>query len=195
MSSRSDILSKIKANKPASLELIQIDQSLFQEELDVVDQFKKMVAAVGGHVEMLTSEKDLIPQIKKLFPESKMNYSTIKNTEAYNTISFDTIKKPQELEALDVLVLEGKFGVAENGAIWIPNEQFPIRVAPFICKHLVMLIKTSKILPNMHEAYDELEGQNFDFGLFLSGPSKTADIEQSLVIGAQGALSLTVFLK
>jgi L-lactate dehydrogenase complex protein LldG len=33
-----------------------------------------------------------------------------------------------------------------------------------------------------------------DFGLFLSGPSKTADIEQALVIGAQGAVSTTVVL-
>ena len=46
----------------------------------------------------------------------------------------------------------------------------------------------------MHAAYQQLNGQNFDYGLFLSGPSKTADIEQSLVIGAQGAMSLTVIL-
>jgi L-lactate dehydrogenase complex protein LldG len=44
----------------------------------------------------------------------------------------------------------------------------------------------------MHAAYEELGKVKSSFGLFLSGPSKTADIEQSLVIGAHGARSLTV---
>ncbi len=46
----------------------------------------------------------------------------------------------------------------------------------------------------MHEAMLEIENFNEGYGVFISGPSKTADIEQSLVIGAQGPLSLTVFL-
>jgi L-lactate dehydrogenase complex protein LldG len=69
----------------------------------------------------------------------------------------------------------------------------PHRVAPFICQHLV--INVSKIVPNMHAAYAELKKPNSSFGLFLAGPSKTADIEQSLVIGAHGARSLTVVIR
>jgi L-lactate dehydrogenase complex protein LldG len=64
---------------------------------------------------------------------------------------------------------------------------------PFICQHLVICIRATDLVPNMHEAYDrirEMEG----YGLFLAGPSKTADIEQSLVIGAHGARSLVVYV-
>ncbi len=195
MSSRSDILSKIKSNKPDSLGLPKIDLNVFNEELNTLNQFKKMVEAVGGNVLTSKSNKDLTSQIYKLFPDSKKNYSTLKETGSFNTIEFDTITNDRQLENLDILVLEGLFGVAENGAVWIPNQNIPIRVAPFICKHLILVIDSSKIVPYLHQAYDQLEGQNFDFGIFISGPSKTADIEQSLVIGAQGALSLTVFLK
>ena len=46
----------------------------------------------------------------------------------------------------------------------------------------------------MHEAYERLSSFDEGYGVFISGPSKTADIEQSLVIGAQGPLSTTVFL-
>ena len=78
--------------------------------------------------------------------------------------------------------------------IWISEDNIPVRVSPFITKHLVLVLKKSDIVPTLHHAYEQIQSLDFDFGIFLSGPSKTADIEQSLVIGAQGALSLTVFL-
>jgi len=96
------------------------------------------------------------------------------------------------LAEVEVLEIDGAFGVAENGAIWLTEEALPHRVAPFICQHLV--IHVQKIVPHMHAAYEELTNQTTGFGLFLAGPSKTADIEQSLVIGALGARSLTVVI-
>ena len=96
------------------------------------------------------------------------------------------------LAEVEVLEIDGAFGIAENGAIWLTEEALPHRVAPFICQHLV--IHVQKIVPNMHAAYEELTNQTTGFGLFLAGPSKTADIEQSLVIGAHGARSLTVVI-
>jgi L-lactate dehydrogenase complex protein LldG len=96
------------------------------------------------------------------------------------------------LAEVEFLEIDGEFGVAENGAIWLLEEALPHRVAPFICQHLVINVK--KIVPHMHAAYKELGKVNSGFGLFLSGPSKTADIEQSLVIGAHGARSLTVVI-
>jgi L-lactate dehydrogenase complex protein LldG len=97
------------------------------------------------------------------------------------------------LAEIEVLEIDGEFGVAENGAIWLIEEALPHRVAPFICQHLV--INVSEVVPTMHDAYTRLGGVTTGFGLFLAGPSKTADIEQSLVIGAHGARSLTVVIR
>ena len=194
MSSRAAILNKIKANKPEVLPLPSIQSGLFDENLEQLAHFKKMVEAVGGNVIEATSYDTIHTETENIYPNCVTKYSTLKNSGDFNSVDLETIQKPHELENLDLLLLEGEFGVVENGAVWLTNTDLPIRVLPFITKHLVLVIHQSKLVSNMHEAYEKLEGNNFDFGLFLSGPSKTADIEQSLVIGAQGAMSLTVVL-
>jgi L-lactate dehydrogenase complex protein LldG len=75
------------------------------------------------------------------------------------------------------------------------------RVAYFLSQHVALIVPRERIVNNMHEAYGWIARQAgergpFDkprWGTFMSGPSKTADIEQALVIGAHGARSLNVF--
>ncbi len=68
------------------------------------------------------------------------------------------------------------------------------RVLPFITQHLVVLLDESSLVGNMTEAYQKIDIDQDGFGVFIAGPSKTADIEQSLVIGAQGARSFMVII-
>jgi L-lactate dehydrogenase complex protein LldG len=101
---------------------------------------------------------------------------------------------PHTLENVELGLFEGTLGIAENGAIWLSEEQLGQRVAPFIGQRLGIILKKSDIVPLMHHAYERLEITEMGYGTFISGPSKTADIEQSLVIGAHGSRELFVFL-
>lgn len=103
-------------------------------------------------------------------------------------------KTPAELDGTEVAVVKGVFGVAENGAVWI-EQTVSERALYFIAETLVIVLDKTQIVNNMHEAYARVDGRSFDFGVFISGPSKTADIEQALVFGAHGARSVIVSLK
>jgi L-lactate dehydrogenase complex protein LldG len=84
--------------------------------------------------------------------------------------------------------------VAENGAVWLSDEVMGQRVIPYICQHLGVVVRAESIVPTLHEAYDIIGEGTYGFGGFIAGPSKTADIEQALVLGAHGPLSMAVFI-
>jgi len=104
------------------------------------------------------------------------------------------VSDPHELEGLDIAILPGEIAVAENGAVWVDGSVLRHRAIFVIPEHLVLVVDAASIVNDMHEAYARLADKPVGYGVFISGPSKTADIEQALVIGAQGARSCTVLL-
>jgi len=106
----------------------------------------------------------------------------------------EEVNDPHDLENVDVAILEGSIGVAENAAVWITENQMKYRALPFITQHLFVVLAADKIVALMHDAYAVIEDSGEGFASFISGPSKTADIEQSLVIGAHGARSHHIFI-
>ena len=190
---RESILQAIKANKPGFINLPEINLELFNEDTNVVETFISNLQMVGGRVVELNAIGDLDAEIRKQYPDANKIVSCYETSHLPTvTISIDT--PPHTLETIDLALLNAPLGVAENGAVWISEADFIVRALPFITKDLVLILSRKDICRHLHEAYHIISNRNKSFGLFLSGPSKTADIEQCLVIGAQGAMSLTVFL-
>lgn len=102
--------------------------------------------------------------------------------------------EPHTFEDVDLAILTAHFAVAENGAMWITDNLMGDRTIPFITQHLALIVNERDIVPTLNEAYGRIDSSQYEFGTFIAGPSKTADIEQSLVLGAHGPKSLTVFL-
>ena len=189
---RETILKLIKTNKPELLPLPKIDETIFAEELNLIETFKNNVELVGGSIKEITV-KEIDREIKKMFPNAEQIASLAKES-SLGTISISGKTNPHDLEHIELAIVKGELGVAENGAVWISESQCIARVLPFITNDLIIVLSKDRLCLHMLEAYDLIADRERNFGLFISGPSKTADIEQSLVIGAQGAMSLTVFL-
>jgi L-lactate dehydrogenase complex protein LldG len=99
------------------------------------------------------------------------------------------------LEGVDLALVPGAFGVAENGAVWVDAGALPERALLWLAEHLVLVVPVGALVADLHAAYERLRFEGPGFGVFVAGPSKTADIEQALVIGAQGPRSTTVVLR
>jgi len=98
------------------------------------------------------------------------------------------------LDTLDVLVCETSLGVAEDGAVWISSGDPVLRAALFLAASVVIVVPEEQLVDDLHQAYERLDVRAHPYGAFIAGPSKTADIEQSLVIGAHGPKELTLVL-
>lgn len=155
---------------------------------DPFAQFCSAVKAAGGNVVGL--EGSLEETVKKLYPDAVKVASTVKGCTGFNP---DEVATPGELDGTDVAVVKGEFGVAENGAVWL-QQNFRHRALLFISEALVIVMDKKALVNNMHEAYLRLGEIPTGYGIFISGPSKTADIEQALVFGAHGARNLTVIV-
>ena len=108
--------------------------------------------------------------------------------------ALDVALPPHSFADVEVAMLRGSLAVAENGAVALDGVDAPVRALPFLCQQLILIVDLDRVVADMHVAVarmpaDATASHHFTW---ISGPSKTADIEQTLVIGAQGPRSLRV---
>lgn len=192
MSSRNAILAAVKRNQPAMLPLPEKEYASARK--GDIEKFISTLEGIGGKAYMLKEGEDVLAVISTVFPEARRVVSVDETMEIHYLKEHLTIVH-HSLQDVDVAIINARFGVAENGAIWVTEEDLKIRVLPFICEHLVAILEATAIVPTMHEAYQNIGSAEYGFGVFIAGPSKTADIEQSLVLGAHGPKSMTVLIK
>ena len=189
---KEDFLNKLRKNTHVQYDMPDMKIDGIQYE-DTLQQFIDMTKSVGGHVIEAQEGEDLNDLVKKAYPEAKVfatNLSEITIAEK----NPDTVAEANELNGTDVGIVRGQVGVAENGCVWIP-QTMKEKAVLFISEYLVIFLEKKNVVNNMHEAYAKIEmDPKYNFGTFISGPSKTADIEQALVMGAQAARGVTVVL-
>ena len=193
MSNKEDILNTLKQNISERFDMPDIDQLQGIVYPNPLEKFIEVSKAVGGDAVVLDSEQTLDEAIRQLYPEAKTIASILPDV-TLATLNPDSVNDPHLLNGTNLAVVEGEIGVAENGCVWIPQRE-KYKALYFIAEYLVIVLNKANIVNNMHEAYRQIHFSDKGFGVFISGPSKTADIEQALVVGAHGAKGVTVVVR
>ena len=192
MSSRDEILASIKKNTLHKYDYPTWKINAVQYP-DLVKQFISISAAVGGEAVELPEGEDVNEYILKRYPNMNAIASNMSEITCA-TMNPDDVEVAQDLNGTDLAVVKGEIGVAENGCVWIP-QTVKHKIIYFIAERLVIILEKKNLVNNMAEAYERIQQlPKYNFATFISGPSKTADIEQTLVKGAHGAMETLVIL-
>ena len=205
---KEDFLNKLRKNTHVQYDMpdMKIDGIQY---VDILQQFIEMTKAVGGHVIEASKDDDPNDLVRMAYPDAEVFATNLPEIELSKLVNNaagkcnpdkvklrnpDIVAEANGLNGTDVGIVRGQIGVAENGCVWIP-QTMKEKAMLFISEYLVIFLDRDGIVDNMHEAYDVIEmDPRYNFGTFISGPSKTADIEQALVMGAQAARGVTVVL-
>jgi len=193
VAARDEILAALRAAVPAPLPLPDTGRLEAVRYPDLAERFAKSVVEVGGRC--VTVEGPIEPALAGIpeYAAARKVASLVPGVRKAN-VDLASVSDPHDLQNVDFCVLQAELGVAENGACWIIHHGAQNRAVCFLAQHLAVVVRASTLVHNLHEGYARISIPAPGFSMWLSGPSKTADIEQALVIGAHGARSCTVLL-
>lgn len=191
MNAREAVLRKLRSRALAEEPLPSL-KGPFVEYADLQAQFALALERAAGSLIKLppgTTLERFLPNLPRI-AASQAVCSLIPEIPG----NFVVPRRAHDCERVDVVVLRAAFGVAENAALWVCDQGVRQRALFFLAQHVVAVLDPSELVPHMHAAYRRLSLARSPFGCFMAGPSKTADIEQALVIGAHGPRSLSVVM-
>lgn len=192
MSSRNDILRAVRNSLPEPKEAPLLPDHEGSIEAPLTERFRSAVEAAGGLLLPAADRTEAIGTILDRF-RPRTFWSSVRGVDHPENLAFSDPGR-DDLAKLDLALLEASFGVAENGAVWISEKSMGQRIVPYITRNLAVILPAEKLVENLHLAYRRLHDREDPFGCFICGPSKTADIEQSLVMGAHGPETFTLLL-
>jgi L-lactate dehydrogenase complex protein LldG len=191
MNSRDDILARVRKNQPPPQPLPPVP-TFDTLTGSALESFKAALVGMGGKLADAPADGDLEALVRRLFPDAKVICSA--TPEVVGNRPLVGVQHPADLNDVDVGIVRAVYGVAETGSLWITEAQFKVNTLGFLSQHLIVLLDPARILENLHHAYRERARFDVGYGVFMTGPSATADIEGILIHGAQGIRTLTVVL-
>jgi L-lactate dehydrogenase complex protein LldG len=191
MSSRDDILARVRKNQPPARPLPMVP-TFDTADSSALENFKAALVRMGGKLARAPADGDLNALVRRLFPDAKVICSA--TPEVAGNLPLDRVRRPDELGGVDVGVVRAVYAVAETGSVWLSEKELKVNTLGFLAQHLIVLLDPGSIVGNLHHAYRERAQFDARYGVFMTGPSATADIEGVLIHGAQGIRTLTVVL-
>ena len=188
--SRDQILAAVRANAPRPPRALPEVPTFDRDVASLIDRFRAGFELLGGTFVDYAPGLDLAAKIAELFPQAKVICSAV--PEVAGNKRLDQVRRPADLDDVDVAVVRPAFGVAETGSIFLSERELGFTALGYLAQHLVALLDPAEIVPNLHHAYRDPRFKQAKYAVLMTGPSATADIEGVLIRGAQGVRSLVL---
>jgi L-lactate dehydrogenase complex protein LldG len=163
------------------------------DHTELVTRYCDMATYIGSRIFCVGTITEIATLIQSEFDPDKRIITTLPQL-SYWFEKLQETADPRTLNDVELAIIKAELAVAENGAVWLTEQLMGQRIVPYICQHLAVVVAASSIVPTLHEAYSQIGAGDYGFGAFIGGPSKTADIEQALVMGAHGPITMTIFV-
>jgi len=204
--SREQILKRIrnaemqKADNPyADVDLSKNIYYDLKEDLEVV--FAEELNHIGGHFVYCMSKEELIENLKRLIISQKWNTVYTHSKEIDNILkSMDVVssKDTDDYSKIEVSITECEALIARLGSVMVSSKQVNGRRLNFIPDTHIVIANREQIVATVKDAIELINNKYEDefpsMTTIITGPSRTADIEKTLVMGAHGPRTLIVFV-
>lgn len=191
MSSKSEILSRIRQSRPTPVPLP--DVPMYDIAGDPVNNFIEKLESFDGKALQFPDRDSALRWLDaNIDRKGKVVFSSLPDWQG--NLPLSQVADPHAAHVIDTCVAQGLMGVGEMGSVWVTDESLGKGACALMATDLYLLLHRDTILPGMHQAYAALDLRAHPYGSFFTGPSATADIEAVRVTGAQGPVTLTVLL-
>jgi L-lactate dehydrogenase complex protein LldG len=168
--------------------------------------FAKNAADLKAEFFLLEREEELPEKFQQLAQENgwkkvathagKLNDLALRGN-ALDVLKTDPGYQAQDMEKCDAGLTECEALVAQTGSVLISSRSSGGRALSVLPPHHVVVVRADQMLGDLPQAFAMLEkkyaGNYPSFISFITGPSRTGDIERILVLGAHGPKRLTIF--
>jgi L-lactate dehydrogenase complex protein LldG len=166
---------------------------------DLLPLFKKQAEKVNAEIHELAAE-ELQQTLENYFASRKKLKIKISNPALLQKILWENINVEVSVGAAaiddSVSVTECFCAVAETGTLVMTSNQATPTTLNFLAETHIVILDQSQIVGSYENAFDQLRRLDSPPRSvnFITGPSRTGDIEQKILIGAHGPRELIIFL-
>ena len=183
-----------KESKFLEVENIKFSEKFYTEKnLTLLDEFRIEFEKVGGEFFMSKTEKDTTEILKEIFRKNHWKSVFCKEerfAEYLDRKELNILTETQQLKNAEVGVNSCEFIAARTGSIIISSVQKSGRQMNIFVPHIIYIAQKKQLVKDIQQGINSFlvknQKKNVSLISVVTGPSRTADIEKTLILGMHG---------
>lgn len=182
-------------------EIIKVS-NVFYDKLSLAETFRESLLSIGANCEIVRDKSEVFSFIKDKINEKNLKKIAVSDAKIITEIADSTEMNAKFLRnaskeilfETDLGITSAQFGIAETGTLVIESDKEFNRLTSLVPPIHICILEVEKIRRTLGEVLSELEKDLSRSITFITGQSRTSDIELTLALGVHGPAELYVIL-